>query len=212
MKKSMLAGAAIAVALTLAGCGDTDAVTEAAETTSVAVPTEAAPLEGLETKTAEPTPEPEPTPESEAPSAGSRDNPGNPDTDVATFAETWEVQIGRFDPDARPEIMAENQFNDAPAEGNTYIMLPVTATYIGPDSGEPWLDLDITFVTRDGRSFEQVYAVIPNDLSDVAPLYNGGVGEGNIAFEVPADALEGATFAVSYAWGDPLFFAAIPQG
>lgn len=201
MRKTIAVSAAV-VALLLAGC--------TGESEETAVAATATPLAPLEEVAAEPTPEPttpEPPP---APEVGSRDNPGNPDTDVATFAEAWEVEIGRFDADARPEIQAENQFNDPPAEGNTFIMLPVKATYIGPDSGTAWLDLDFAFVTADGRSFDQHYAVIPNDLSDVAELYNGGVGEGNVVFEVPADALEGATFAVSYGWGEPLFFAAVP--
>lgn len=143
---------------------------------------------------------------------GTRANPGQPGDGVATFADTWEVSVGKYDPDALPELQAENQFNDPPAGGNVYIILPVTVTYIGQESGLPWAELDFQFVTADGRSFNKASVVVPNNLNDVADLYNGGVGTGNVAFEVPADAVAGGTFAVSYSWGDPLFFAAVPQG
>lgn len=158
-------------------------------------------------KAASPTAEPAPTAE-----LGTRANPGQPEDSVATFADTWEVTVGKYDPDAWPEIQAENMFNDPPADGNVYITLPVTVTYIGQDSGLAWVDLDFQFVTADGRSFNQASVVEPNDLTDVADLYNGGVGQGNVTFEVPADAVADGTFAVKYAWGDPLFFAAVPQG
>lgn len=151
----------------------------------------------------------------EAPPAdkGSRENPGQPGLDVITFSENgepvWEVTVAAATWDAWDAVRAENQFNDPPREGFQYVLLPVTATYRGADTGLAWIDIDIKFVTADGRTFEKAPVVTPGALSDVSELYAGGVAEGNLVFEVPSDAIADATWAVKYGYfSDPMFFAA----
>lgn len=151
----------------------------------------------------------------EAPPAakGSRESPGQPGVDVITFSENgepvWDVTVGAATWNAWDAIHAENQFNDPPQEGFQYVLLPVTATYRGADTGLAWIDIDIKFVTADGRTFENASVVTPGALNDVSELYAGGVAQGNIVFEVPSDAIIDATWAVRYGYfSDPMFFAA----
>src|SRR5699024_4362558 len=60
---------------------------------------------------------------------GSRDNP-LPIGSTVSDSE-WDVTINSVDLNATDAIMAENPLNDAPADGNTYIMVEVSATYTG---------------------------------------------------------------------------------
>lgn len=152
----------------------------------------------------------------EAGALGSRENPATPGTDVITFTEdgqpTWEVTLGAANVDAWTAVQAENEFNDPPADGNVHVLLPVSATYLGTETGTPAWDLTIAFVSADGRTFDQAYGVIPDDLMNVSELYEGGNGQGNVLFEVPADAIEGATWSVEAGWNsDRMFFAVVPQ-
>jgi len=210
--RTLAALAAAILAVTLTACGGTATVDEAPPATDK---TTAQDAKNEATEAPKPTPTPKPSPTTPpAPELGTRDNPGQPGEHTITFTEgaetAWEVTLGKMDTDAWPEVSAENQFNEPPAEGHVYVMVPVTATYKGSTSGSPWIDLEIAFVAADGRSFDQEFQVIPNAFSDVADLYTGGVGTGNLLFSVPADAVEGGTFAVSYMWGEPMFFAAVP--
>ncbi|NCT91027.1 DUF4190 domain-containing protein [Cellulomonas sp. APG4] len=152
----------------------------------------------------------------EAGALGSRENPATPGTDVITFTEdgqpTWEVTLGAANVDAWAAVQAENEFNEPPADGNVHVLLPVSATYLGTETGTPAWDLTIAFVSADGRTFDQAFGVIPDDLMNVSELYEGGSGQGNVLFEVPADALEGATWSVEAGWNsDRMFFAVVPQ-
>lgn len=204
-----------ALAVTLSACGAESNVNEgtaaedtAAETTAPEDAAEPAPEE-----TTEPAPEPEPEPEPVA-EKGTRENPAVPGVDTVTFSQggqpIYEVRLGPADWDAGPEIAAENQFNDEAPAGMVYVLLPLSFTYLGDETGLPWIDFTIKYVTADGRSFDSASAVIPRDIMDVSELYTGGVGEGQESFLVPADATTGGTWAIDYGFvSDTIFFAAI---
>lgn len=146
---------------------------------------------------------------------GSRQNPADPTEHNAIFEDgtnTYTVQVHPADFDAWDVVAAENQFNEPPADGSVYVLLPVTFTYEGPESSTPWLDLTVAFVSADGRSFDEAMGVVPGELSDVGDLYDGGTAEGNLLFEVPSDAAEGGTWAVTAGWfADPMFFEAVSE-
>ncbi|MBD8062299.1 hypothetical protein [Oceanitalea stevensii] len=135
---------------------------------------------------------------------GTRSNPypvGTPVTDGE-----WEVTLGE-PREGWSEIQAENQFNEAPAEGTEFYLVPVTATYLGDETGLPWMDLSVQFVGSDARTYTDSCGVIPGDLMDVDELYEGGVAEGNVCVAVPegADGL----WTLSTGWGgNTVFFTA----
>ena len=152
---------------------------------------------------------PAPEPEKPAAEQGTLTNPFPKGTSVGTDKVT--VALGEVTWNANDIVAAENQFNDPAPEGSTYALLPVTITNVAdPEAVNPAFAITIKFVADDGRSFEQAYVVIPNDLSSVAELYPGGVGSGNVAFALPNDVSAGGKWAVeqTFSFGDPVFIAA----
>lgn len=145
---------------------------------------------------------------------GTRNNPlplGTTITIGSPGAPEWEVTVGPATLDATDEVLAANQFNDEPEEGFQYAMLNLDATYIGEDSGTPWVDISVSFVGSDANTYQSfdTFAVAPNSFTDVNELFPGGSGSGNIVIAVPTDAVADGTWRVGASFlGDDLFFEA----
>lgn len=157
-----------------------------------------------ETEEPEPTAEPEPEPEPE-PTAdeGSRENPFEIGDDVGN--DDWGIVLDQ-PYEAWDEVQAENQFNDPPADGMEFWMLPVSVTYTGDETGDPFWDLDFGFVSEDGRTHDDDCGVLPDELMDVGEMYPDAEASANICLEVP----EGAPglWTVAATFTDPVFFSA----
>ncbi|HIZ34457.1 MAG TPA: hypothetical protein H9815_01665, partial [Candidatus Ruania gallistercoris] len=149
-------------------------------------------------------PEPEPTPEPEpAADEGSRENPFLIGEDVGN--DDWSVMLE--EPyEAWDEVRAENQFNDPPADGMEFWMLPVTVTYTGTETGDPAWDLDFGFVGDDGRTYDDDCGTVPEELWDVGEMYPDAEANANVCLEVPEGAPGLWTVAASYT--DPVLFTA----
>lgn len=219
MRTARWTAAAAAIMIgALAGCAGVDTSTSPGDsgddikTTETTEPAPAKPADaGSPSKAPTKPPATEPEPPAPASELGSRENPAAVGSDVGTFtsgAESVEVVVQAATWDANATVAAENQFNDPPADGMVYVIVPITVTYSGPESMVPWLDVDVTYLAENGRSYEQAHAVIPDDLSEVADLYDGGSATGNLVFELPADQVPGGLWGVSYNWSDPLWWAA----
>ena len=149
------------------------------------------------------------TPEDEGSAEeGTRNNPLPLGTTISS--DEWEVSVNSVDLNATNEIMAENPFNDEPADGNVYIMIEVTATYIGDDpSGEtPYVSVD--YVSAGGNSFasHDSMVVTPNSFDSMETLYEGASTTGNIVVEAPQEELENGTLRISPSiFGEAVFFA-----
>lgn len=129
----------------------------------------------------------------------SRDNPAQPVTDavaIETNGGTMSVTLGNVTWDADGDIAEANMFNEEAPEGQVYITVPVTVKYEGPDSITPWLELQISYIADDGRSYNEASVVVEDDFMDVGDLYDGGTAEGTIAFLVPEEAVGSGTFSV----------------
>lgn len=183
---------------------DTPAVTlpSAASTTASTTEDPATPSPSAVEPTTEPADD-EPTPTPDPAAEGSRSAPFTIGETVGN--EDWSVTLGE-PTEAWKRVKAENQFNDPPADGFEFYLVPVTATYIGDESGFAWLDLRVKFVGADGVTYEDRCGVIPDDLDDVGELYEGGVAEGNTCVVVPEGA-EGL-WTLTAGWSDPVFFVA----
>jgi hypothetical protein len=121
----------------------------------------------------------------------------------------WEITLG-VPREAGAEVAGENPFNERPKSGFEFWIVPVTATYIGDESGSVMFGVRATFVGSDNRTYGDSCGVIPDPLSDVGELYKGGVAEGNECVSVPAGA--DGLWAVTSGIGDPVFFTATPSG
>ncbi len=143
-------------------------------------------------------------PDGEVIEAGSEGGPGTTRENPLPLGSTvesdeWAYTINSVDLNATEVIMAENPYNDAPAEGQQYIMVNLTATYKGNDpEGEiPFGSID--FVSPDGNTFEPyaTTAVTPESFDEFTTLYEGASTSGNIAISVPSAGIEQGVLAVS---------------
>lgn len=213
------AGFGALVVVLLAGCAQ-----EAAEGTGARFPAETATTVAPTTMTvdvddrdgagddpepAEP-PSPEPT-EPPAP-AGTRSNPVPLGTVVVVG--DWELTVESVEPDATERVLAENQFNEGPAEGRQFLMFRIVATYVGDDSGSPW-DLSWAVVGNAGNTFGTAMSdycgVVPEAFDDNGETFPGGTIAGHHCVSVPSEQIEGATIRVetlfSLTDADRTFFA-----
>ncbi|MBO0596138.1 hypothetical protein I2485_11465 [Nesterenkonia sp. E16_7] len=118
---------------------------------------------------------------------GSRENPlpiGEP-----VSHDDWEVTINSVTPNADDAIAAENQFNDPAPEGQSYMLVNMTATYLGDESDSPMMATEVAYVSSTGETSSdyELSAVAPDSFDSIAELYNGGSETGNISLAVPND-------------------------
>lgn len=152
--------------------------------------------------------------EAPAPELGTRENPAPLGTtiEVTELGEVvYELTMGPSTLDATALVLAANQFNEAPPEGFQYALIPVTVTYLGDESGLPWVDFTIEFVSAAGTTHTESdsFAVAPAPtFMDINDLYNGASGTGNIVILIPTENASAGTWSVSTLFGDPFFFAA----
>lgn len=106
----------------------------------------------------------------------------------------WDVTVNSVDLNATDAIMAENPFNDAPEEGQTYVMANITAKYKGDDPQGATPFTNIAFVTPQGNEINAYdsMAVAPDAFDNLTTLYKDASATGNISFLVDeASAAEG---------------------
>lgn len=119
---------------------------------------------------------------------GSRENPAALGTTVS--GDDWEVTVVEFNPAADDEVLAANMFNEAAAEGNTYVVAEVETTYVGEGSDDPSWAIDVEYVSESGNVISSYDndAVAPEPaMFDIGEMYTGASGTGNLVFEVPED-------------------------
>ncbi|MGH2535267.1 MAG: hypothetical protein ACRDJW_23645 [Thermomicrobiales bacterium] len=119
---------------------------------------------------------------------GTRDNP----VPIGTAADVgggWQLSVLDVVPNGTDLVMAENQFNDPPAEGRQFFLVTVTATYYGDESAAFTSSVGLSAVGASNvayESFEARCGVIPNELSR-AEVFPGGAIEGNVCWSVMSD-------------------------
>ncbi|WP_425310430.1 DUF4352 domain-containing protein [Ammonicoccus fulvus] len=116
---------------------------------------------------------------------GTRTNPYPLGTAISS--KDWTVTVNSFEADATKKVLAENEFNKQPADGNTYAMANVTVTYIGETSGTPF-EINVSYVTASGNTVNTYDATVlgPDELPS-NELYNGASATGNIFLQIPKD-------------------------
>ena len=136
--------------------------------------------------------------------AGTRENPHPLGTTVAS--DDWEVTVNSFTPDATDAVLAENTFNEPPADGTVYALINVTITYQGADSAYA-SDVTVNYVTTGGEVVDGLEAfVVGPDAIGLDELYAGGSVTGNVVRQIPAG--DTGTIRVTPGWfTDDAFFA-----
>ncbi|OAA23578.1 hypothetical protein UG55_103512 [Frankia sp. EI5c] len=127
----------------------------------------------------------------------------------------WQVTLGPTVLDATAQITAENQFNDPPAAGRQFVLVPVNVTYAGTGSGTPWVDLSIRFYGSGGNTFgaggtDDYCGVVPNSFNNVSEMFPEASAAGNACVSVPGDQAAGGSWIVEESLsldGGRVFFA-----
>ena len=127
---------------------------------------------------------PQATSEPIASGLGTREQPLPLGTTIGT--DEWQVTVNSFTADATEAVLGENQFNDPPAEGNTYALVNVTLTRVAAEAATPF-GVQVSYITAGGN------VVTTTDAMVVAPealgfdeLYGGASVTGNVVLEIPA--------------------------
>lgn len=144
---------------------------------------------------------------------GTRQNPVPWGTNV-NVGPNWQVQVNDITPDAWSIIQAENMFNDPPAEGKQYVMARFKVSYVGKESGTPWVDLRLRYLGNDGNTYSGSCGVTPEELSDIGEQFPGASAEGNECWVVPASAVKGGAIIAeeTFSFDDTrVFFAGVSQ-
>lgn len=151
----------------------------------------------------------------EADDIGTRENPAPLGTAIELTSGgsvEYEVTLGDSILNANDLVAEANQFNDEPDAGYQYAMVPVTVVYKGSETGSPWIDITVEFVSADGTTHttSDALAVAPKPgFNDINDLYPDASATGNIVIMIPSEGAEDGTWAVSSLFsGDPYFFAA----
>lgn len=192
MKKNIIITAVVAagLALSLAACS-----------TPVKVDTANKPVKGTEA------PAVEKTTEAPAPEAGTRENPfaaGTAGKYDSTSA--WTLTVGATNPDAWAAVASANQFNTPPADGNSFIMVPLhivldQGATQAADGADPNSSLAISYVTASGNTYDPFTAscgVIPSpQMYEVGTMYPGAQSDANICVSVPTADVAGGRWRVA---------------
>lgn len=141
---------------------------------------------------------------SEQSTIGTREDPApfGSTVTISTFeGPVWDVSVGTPVLNAIDQVKAGNQFNPDPAPGNQYAIIPATVTYLGDSSGRPF-ELQFSYVSPSGQSYDPTFVVLDGQLTDVDELLSGASGSGNVVFEIPSEGAEQGTWSVSYVFSD----------
>ena len=124
--------------------------------------------------------------EEPAAESGTRENPLPLGTPFSS--NEWTVVVNSVTLNAQDQILAANEFNEAPDPGTEYILINYTVTYTGTDAegGMP-VFVGVEYVTAAGVTVDGLEKIVigPDEMNSMSPLYEGASATGNHAIQVP---------------------------
>lgn len=150
-----------------------------------------------------PSTEPDEPGEVEAPAEGTRSNPIPRDTLTKYDSDSvWSFSVGETNPDGWDIVRAENSFNDAPAEGYSYVIAPFYLE-LSEDLPDETTDavgsLEIVYVSSAGNTSDWTSdcGVISDPFYSVGEMYPGANVRFNVCYAVVTADVAGGTWRVS---------------
>ena len=123
----------------------------------------------------------------------------------------YEVVVDAIELDADAIVADANDFNEPPT--GQYVLLQLTATYLGAQEGTPAWDLSAVFHGSDARQYadSDCSAVLPDDAMAAATLNTGGSDTFQFCLDVPPAAIEGGQLSIeptmSFSADEAVFYA-----
>lgn len=135
---------------------------------------------------------------------------------TATVGPDWEVTVDEIRLHATDEMLAANQFNNEPENGN-YALVTLTTTYVGDDEGNAGFDLSVVLSGADRRQYRDsdCAASEPEPMSDQPTVESSGTVTGQFCLDYPDNALgEGAVLFIepTLSFDEIRVFWALPTG
>ncbi|UOQ56069.1 hypothetical protein MUN78_10170 [Leucobacter allii] len=118
----------------------------------------------------------------------------------------WEVTINSANLDAGATLAGINQFNEAAPEGQVYVMVNASVTYLGDDPAGQVPFSTIDYVSGAGNTISQAFVDTGSDFTMLDPLYGGATHTGETAFLVPAP-VDGVLAVTPGMMSDKMFVA-----
>jgi len=108
----------------------------------------------------------------------------------------YDVTVDAVELNANATVAAANEFNEPPT--GQYVVLQLTATYLGAEEGMPGWDLTAVFHGSDSRQYSDTdcSAVLPDDGADAATLNSGGSETFQFCLDIPPAAIEGGELSI----------------
>ena len=130
-----------------------------------------------------------PIPDPDGP-IGSRGNPHPLGTTVTVG--DWDISVTGVVEDAADAVLAENQFNDPPADGRQFVMIGIEAIYTGTESDTLGFSVAINTVGPLAVSYtgEDTCGVLPGELDSYAEVFPSGRLSGNLCWSVRSDEVD----------------------
>ncbi|MEZ4530671.1 MAG: hypothetical protein R2855_06525 [Thermomicrobiales bacterium] len=144
--------------------------------------------------------------------AGTRANP-IPLGETARIHPDWELTVVSVTPDATEMILAENTFNEPPADGQQYFLATVRLTYVGATSDQFYVsDLNAVGQSAVGyNQFDDDCGTIPNELP-TRELFTGGTIEGNVCWAIASADADSLVLYDNYGPSDERVYLSMMPG
>ena len=123
----------------------------------------------------------------------------------------YQVSVDAVELDGNATVAGANEFNDAPT--GQYVVVQLTATYVGAEEGMPGWDLSAIFHGTDSRQYSDsdCSAVLPDDAMDAPTLNSGGTDTFQFCMDVPPSAIAGGQLSLepmmSFDSSDRVYYA-----
>jgi hypothetical protein len=130
---------------------------------------------------------------------------------VAAQVGDYDVSVDAVELDGNATVASGNEYNEPPT--GQYVVIQLTATYLGTEEGMPGWDLSAIFHGTDSRQYSDsdCSQLLPDDAMDAPTLNSGGSDTFQFCMDVPPTAIAGGQLSIeptmSFSTDERVFYA-----